>query len=176
MILWVKCRITVILDFSDHLLFWTDQNVVYIAPDHHQMGRWGEIHYTASSIFTGILQYCWIKQHCSLANTDRQLYYWINGHCSLSSTDSCITVHNITLTYTVLLKKQELFSFRYELNVLTICETKSQSLYSDTFWHNHPIIRDYMTSLKPLSINWITVNGFTLGMYCLMLAWLCRNM
>jgi len=32
-----------------------------------------------------------------------------------------------------------------------------------------------MTSLKPLSINWITVNGFTLCMYCLMLAWLCQN-
>jgi hypothetical protein len=114
-------------------------------------------------------------------------------HCPLL-TDSCITVHNITLTNhctaeaeykgtvyhicqhaTVLLKKQELFSFRYQINALTICETKSQSLYSDMFWHNHAIIRDYMTSLKPLSINWITVNSFTLGIYCLMLAWLCQN-
>jgi len=114
-----------------------------------------------------------------------------NVHCPVL-TDSCITVQNITLMYhctaeaeykgtvyhicqhaTVLLKKQELFSFRYQLNALTLCETKSQLLYSDMFWHNHAIIRDYMTSLKPLSINWITVIGFTLGMYYLMLAWLC---
>jgi hypothetical protein len=92
-------------------------------------------------------------------------------HCPVL-TNSYITVHNITPKYhciaeaenkdtvyhihqhaTVLLKKQELFSFKYQINALTICETKSQSLFFDIFWHNHAIIRNYMTSLKSLSIN-----------------------
>jgi hypothetical protein len=51
----------------------------------------------------------------------------------------------------------------------------------DMFWHDSTIFREYILSLNPFIVNWITssqfiINGFKLVMYSLEIALSCQNM